>query len=61
MSTMSNMHIDIMEMIESGCSRGFMIGELVMGYGISSSEAARFIDSVNSEIEEMYEEETYND
>lgn len=61
MSNMSNLHLDIVEMFEAGCSRGFMIGEISTSYGISANEAIRFIDSVASELNEIYEEAAYND
>lgn len=61
MSNMSNLHLDIVEMLEAGCSRGFMIGEISTSYGISANEAIRFIDSVASELNEINEEAAYND
>ena len=61
MSNMSNLHLDIVEMFEAGCSRGFMIGEISTSYGISANEAIRFIDSVANELKEINEEAAYND
>jgi hypothetical protein len=61
MSNMSSLHLDIVEMFEAGCSRGFMIGEVMSTYGIPAKEAIRFIDSVVGELNEINEEAAYND
>lgn len=61
MSVMSNMHIDIMDMLSAGCSRGFIAGELSMHYEIEYDEACRFVDCVSSELDELVMENDYND
>jgi hypothetical protein len=58
MSVMSNLHLDISEMLEAGCSYGFITHEIMTSYGLTFSEARMYVNSVQDEmanVEESYD------
>ena len=54
---MSEVHLEISEMLEAGCSRGFMVGTLISEYGFSAGAALAMIEQVQIELEAYYEYE----
>jgi len=54
---MSEVHLEISEMLEAGCSRQFMVGTLVTEYGFSASVALSMIEQVQIDLEAYYEYE----
>lgn len=58
MSVMSNLHLDISEMLEAGCSHGFVTREIMTSYDLSFEEARMYVNSVEDEmadVDEMHE------
>ena len=52
MSMMSEVFIDIQEMLEAGCSRGYIAGELIRNYpGLDSKQSLRMILDVEQNLE----------
>ena len=58
---MGDVHLEISEMLEAGCSRQFMVGTLVLEYGFSAGDAMQMIEQVQIDLEAYYdyEETTY--
>jgi len=54
---MGDVHLEISEMLEAGCSRQFMVGTLVSEYGFSAGAALTMIEQVQIELEAFYEYE----
>ena len=53
MSMMSEVFIDIQEMLEAGCSRGYIAGELIRNYpGLDSKQSLRMILDVEQNLAE---------
>ena len=51
MSMMSEVYIDIQEMLEAGCSRGYIAGELIRNYpGLNSKQALRMVLDVEQNL-----------
>ena len=50
MSVMSNLHLDISEMLEAGCSYGFITHEIMISYDLSFEEARMYVNSVQDEM-----------
>ena len=50
MSVMSNLHLDITEMLEAGCSYGFITHEIMKSYDLDFSEARMYVNSVQDEM-----------
>jgi hypothetical protein len=58
MSVMSNLHLDISEMLDAGCSDGFITREIMTSYDLTFSEARMYVNSVQDEmanVEDSYE------
>lgn len=58
MSVMSNLHLDISEMLDAGCSYGFITHEIMKSYGLTFSEARMYVNSVQDEVYDI--EESYD-
>ena len=54
---MGDVHLEISEMLEAGCSRQFMVGTLVSEYGFSAGDALSMIEQVQIALEAYYEYE----
>lgn len=54
---MGDVHLEISEMLEAGCSRQFMVGTLVSEYGFSAGDAMQMIEQVQIDLEAYYDYE----
>lgn len=54
---MGDVHMEISEMLEAGCSRQFMVGTLISEYGFSAGTALTIIEQVQAELDAYYEYE----
>jgi len=52
---MSDVHLEISEMLEANCSRRFMVGTLVMEYGFSAEDAIQMIAQVQVDLDSYYD------
>lgn len=50
MSVMSNLHLDISEMLEAGCGYGFITHEIMKSYNLTFDEARMYVNSVQDEM-----------
>lgn len=50
MSVMSNLHLDISEMLDAGCGYGFITHEIMKSYDLSFEEARMYVNSVQDEM-----------